>query len=345
MATEKKRITKLIDQLDEYDESYYNDGVSLVSDTEYDGIKDELEVKFKSFKATTKTDKKLYERAEEALIRIGAPPPKDGKWPKVVHEVAMGSLRKENTPEEMEKWFTDIGLPSGGLFVGEKLDGCSIDLKYENGELVRGATRGNGEVGQDITRNVKKMTGVPLKIKDKLDIHVRGEMVLRKTKKKKYFSDMKTERNAANGIAGRVHGTGPEHLDVMCYNIEGKQFDTEKEAIEYIKGLGFGVPNWKLVKSISAVVAMWQKYMDGTRENLDYLIDGLVVSVNDMAKQVALGEYSSGKPQGARAFKFDAPEVKTKVIDKAIQVGDTGQITPVCIVEPVDQRVGAGCWS
>jgi DNA ligase (NAD+) len=320
----KARVKALVDSIDKYDEAYYNQNQQLVTDQEYDGLKDELGVLFKK----TKLAKDLTARAEDALTRIGAPPPKDGKWSKVTHEVPMGSLDKVNLPDELQKWFVACKA-QGGLFIIEKMDGISIDLKYEDGAFVRGTTRGTGEIGQDITRNVKKMKGVPAKLKSKFTGHIRGEIVLFHSTQKKQFPDMEAVRNAAGGIAVRVHGGGQEHLNVLCYTIEGKDFDTEVEAIQYTEKLGFDVPNWSVVKNVTAAVAVWQKYMDKTRASLDYDIDGLVVRLNDRAAQFALGDSESGRPNGARAFKFEAPEARTKITDIVVQVGNTGQITPV----------------
>jgi DNA ligase (NAD+) len=320
----KKRIETLVAHIDRYDEAYYNKNQQLVTDQEYDGLKDELRVLAKK----TKLAKKLTDQVQDALTRVGAPLPKDGKWPKQKHEVPMGSLKKVNLPEELQKWFTDCGSPKGGLFIPEKLDGISIDLKYENGNFVQGMTRGDGETGQDITRNVKKMKGVPAKTKQKFTGHIRGEVVLCHSVQKKQFPDMEAVRNAAAGIAVRMHGGGQEHLQVLCYTIEGKDFDTEVEAIQYIEELGFETPNWKHVKTITTAVALWKQYMDTTRAKLDYDIDGLVVRINDRAAQFALGE-SDGRPIGARAFKFETPEARTKVTAIPVQVGNTGQLTPV----------------
>ena len=212
-SEEKKRITFLVDHIDGLDDAYYNQHYQLKSDQEYDALKDELKTRSKTFQAKTKADSKLVDRITDALTRVGAPPPKGG-WPKIKHDVPMGSLNKVNLPEELQQWFEDSDSPSDGLFIIEKMDGISIDLKYEDGVFVRGATRGDDETGQDITRNVKKMQGVPTKLKKKFTGHIRGEVVLCHADQKKHFPDMEAVRNAAGGIAVRLTGGGQEHLTV-----------------------------------------------------------------------------------------------------------------------------------
>jgi DNA ligase (NAD+) len=332
----KKRVKTLVDLIDRYDEAYYNENQQLVTDQEYDGLKDEL----RKLAKTTKLAKALANQVQDALTRVGAPLPSDGKWPKIQHEVPMGSLDKVNLPSELQKWFEDCGSPAGGLFISEKLDGISIDLKYENGVFVRGTTRGDGETGQDITRNVKKMKGVPDKTKEKFTGHVRSEIVLFHSVQKKQFPDMEAVRNAAGGKAVSMHGGGQEHLNVLSYTIEGKDFDTEVEAIKYIKKLGFDTSGWRMISHsddpVRHTVQRWQQYMDHDRAQLDYAIDGLVVRINDRAAQFALGETSSGRPVGATAFKFEAPEARTTITDIPVQVGNTGQLTPVAEFDTVN---------
>ncbi len=342
MAFDKKALKDLLDQVDHHDDLYYNQSKTEISDQEYDGLKDKLRSLSKGFvpKVDSQSDEKLSIRIEDALTRVGAPPPLDGKWPKVTHEVPMGSLNKVNLPGELVEWHKKCGSAKT-LFATEKLDGISISLKYDNGVLVMGGTRGDGDVGEDITRNVKKMNGVPHVLKDTfgkvIDFtgHVRGEIILKHSDFKAHLSDKANPRNAASGTAKRIDGHKAQYLTVMVYTIDGgMEFDREDQAFEYMKLLGFIVPNYSVL-SIDEANKLWQKYMDSVRETLDYDIDGLVIRINDRAKQFALGE-EGHRPKGAIAFKFEAPQARTPVTNIVCQVGDTGQITPVAEFDEVE---------
>lgn len=335
MSFDKKAIKRLIDEIDSYDETYYNENRRLVSDKDYDFKKDALRRLGKDFQPTpgSKADSKLAIRLNDALTRVGAPPPKDGKWPKVSHEVPMGSLNKVNTPDELSAWQSKCEDTSP-LFVTEKLDGISVSLKYEKGVLVLGATRGDGDIGEDITRNVKKMKGVPRQLRKEFTGYVRGEILLFKSDWKTHFPDKANPRNAASGIAKRINGHGVEHLTVVCYTVEGVDFKTEYEAFCYLQKLGFKTSNFQVVH-INRAKELWQIYMDSFRDKLDYDIDGFVVRINDRAAQFALGE-ENHRPKGAIAFKFEALEDETVIRKITCQVGDTGHITPVAEFDEIE---------
>lgn len=326
-------LKELVDQIDKHDNSYYNDFVSLISDQEYDGLKDQLASQSKDFLSRehkAKADILLAERIRDALTRIGAPPPADGNWPKYQHEVPMASLNKANTPEELDTWFKKCGCPKL-ILLTEKMDGMSISLKYEKG-LICAATRGDGDVGENITRNVRKMSGVPFEIKG-FSGHIRGEVILLRSVWKKYLPEMANTRNAT-GMSKRSDGDGCEHLTIFAYTIEGKEFKTEVEAYDWLKSVGFKTPNY-VVGTVKDLKKMWQEYMDKTRDGLDYDIDGLVGHINDRAERYALGDEGRG-PKGSIAFKFEAPEARTPVTNIVCQVGDTGIITPVAEFEEVE---------
>lgn len=333
MTVDKKKLKVLLDNIDAWDDAYYNNNTKLISDEEYDGHKDALRTIAKEFVPATKADEKLAIKLKDACTRVGAPPPKDGKWPKVVHEVPMSSLNKVNLPEEFIAWSKKC--ESAKVFLGtEKLDGLSVDLKYVNGIFVRGATRGDGNDGEDITRNVKKMKGVPPKLNTEFTGNIRGEIVLMHSDWKKYMPDMANPRNAASGIAKRIDGHQSEYLSVMVYTIDGIDFDTELETFQYMETLGFRVPTYKIV-NLQDVTKYWQEYMDSTRSTLDYDIDGLVFRINDRKLQISLGE-ENHRPKGAIAFKFEAPEARSVVKKIADETGDTGQITPVAHFDEVE---------
>jgi DNA ligase (NAD+) len=324
--TNIKELKAMLDQIDEYDDAYYNRSESLVSDPIYDALKDHVRAFYSSFSVKTKADEKLKNRIDDALSRVGAPPPKDGKWDKVAHSQPMQSLNKCNTPDEFDTYHKKCGSVSAYV-LSEKLDGISLSLQYENGKLVQALTRGDGSTGEDITRNAKKMKGVIDDVKGDFTGFVRGEIVLRKSDWKKHFPELSNPRNGASGIAKRIDGVGVQHLSFLPYKVEGVDFDTELDMMDFIKGIGFDTPNYYLVSS-GGVIESWKQYMESVRDSLDYDIDGQVITINDRTIQLALGE-EKHRPKGAIAFKFDSSKAKTTITNIINQTGDTGAITPV----------------
>jgi DNA ligase (NAD+) len=335
MTFDKKALKKLLDEIDKHDDAYYTQDKPIISDQEYDSLKDRLRTLWKQFKPKpgSKADEKVAIRLEDALTRVGAPPPKSGKWDKMTHEVPMGSLNKVNLPEELDDWHKKCGSAKV-LFITEKLDGISVSLKYEKGELVAAGTRGDGETGENITRNVRKMKGVPLHLKNDFTGHIRGEIILKRSDWKKHLPEKANPRNGAGGVAKRIDGHQSQHLTVLSYTIEGVDFDTEAEAFDHMRSMHFFTPNYT-VGDLKHAKAQWQKYMDKTRAGLDYDIDGLVVRINDRAHQFSLGE-ENHRPKGAIAFKFKPDVAQTTVRNIICQVGDTGQITPVAEFDEVE---------
>jgi DNA ligase (NAD+) len=220
------------------------------------------------------------------------------------------------------------------FLVSEKLDGISISLKYENGKLIRAVTRGDANIGEDITRNVKKMYGVPLETKIEFTGHIRGEIILRHTDWKNHCPNMANPRNAASGIAKRFDGYQSQFLTVLAYTIDDPDFKTEQDAFKFLKELEFQTPNYS-VGDIEHVKNEYDRYKKEIRRSLDYDIDGLVITINDRALRLSFGE-ENHRPKGSIAFKFEAPEARTTIRNIAIQVGDTGRITPVAEFDEVD---------
>lgn len=309
-----KDIRELADKIQKAAEAYYN-GQPTVSDQRWDAWKDELARKAPD---------------HPVLTRVGAAV--SGAWPKVRHEVPMGSLNKVNTPVELKDWAKETGAKK--VVTPEKLDGISVDLVYENGKFVRGATRGDGEEGQDITPNVRQMEGVQAKV-GKFAGNVRGEIILRRSTFKKDFSGRYANpRNAASGMATKLDGEHADKLTVIAYQVEGKDFVTEDEMLSWLLTVGFLTPNWKLC-SVDQAIKLREKYQDEERDSLDYDIDGLVIRVNDRAQQLALGE-KNHRPAGQIAFKFDAAMAETIIRAIVWQVGDTGRLTPVAEFDVVE---------
>jgi len=220
--------------------------------------------------------------------------------------------------------------------VCDKIDGLSISTDWDNGKLISATTRGDGNTGENITANVIKMKGIPHKLKS-FTGNIRGEIVLLKSDHKKYFYDYSSARNAASGISKRLDGEGAQHLTVMMYTVaSGKDFDDEKTQFEYLENyLNLITPKYKLCNSVGEVIDLYNKYSSEIRDGLDYEIDGLVIRINNITKQLALGE-KNHRPKGQVAFKFEAPSATSKIIRFVDQVGNTGTITPVAEFDEVN---------
>lgn len=328
-ALESDRVEELEGLISKARHDYYN-GQPSVEDRVYDAWVDELaELKEDSFQVTS----------------VGAPAV--SAWPKVDHEIPMGSLNKVQTIDEMTNWVQKYGrsrnqLASGHeeLLVTEKLDGISVSLKYVKGKFVQGVTRGDGHVGEDITPNVARMKGVPHKLPKPITVMIRGKIVLFKDDLSKHFPGMANPRNAASGTAKRLDGQGSEHLTVVAYQAlesDGQELRSEFEVFALLESLGFKVPNYfrsAVAFGVRTPQDIWVDYQQRVRESLPYEIDGLVVRFDDLAYQMSLGE-KNDRPLGAVAFKFSPMTREAKAIRRIDQVGGTGKITPVAEFTPV----------
>lgn len=321
----ESRATELEALISQADYEYYVEHSPKVTDEVYDAWKDELrELKVES----------------PVLRTVGASPVSE--WKKVSHGFSMGSLDKVNTPEELSGWFAGVGDSSDHLFVTEKLDGISLHVRYVKGVFSQAITRGDGQIGEDITANVSRMRGIPEKLPEKFSGSLRGEVILFKSDLAKHFPDKVSTRNTAGGVSKRYDGQGCEHLRVLFYQVaDGKDFATEDAQFRWLSSVGLMTPNWFLT-SMTATKSprdIWLGYQDSLRSELDYEIDGLVVRLNNLPKQISLGE-KDGRPKGATAFKF-APTTREAQLERIDwQVGGTGRITPVAIFSPV-RLVGA----
>jgi len=329
---DQERVEELEAKVAQARHDYYNDQPSVPDDV-YDAWVDEL--------AELRED-------HPVVTAVGAPPVSD--WPKVRHLIPMGSLSKVQTPDEMAAWVRAVSRPSEKcewLLVTEKLDGISVSLRYENGKFTQGLTRGDGQLGEDITPNVARMKCVLPTLKAPITAEFRGEILLYKDDLIEHFPTMQNPRNAASGIAKRLDGVGSEHLTVLVYQVlDGLDFETEKQQFEFLQEMGLSTPKYYLsaasgittpsvaVPGVMAPQDIWEQYQKDTRETLPYEIDGLVVRINDMAHQLSLGE-KNDRPLGAIAFKFNMVTRETVVTARIDQVGGTGIITPVAEFKPV----------
>lgn len=331
-------IRALLDRVVDANEAYRN-GQPVMSDAEYDTLEAQLA------DLVVEADPNDPDAAEAAafLADIGAPPADDSKWPKVRHRAPMTSLNKAQPSEDktlrykdLRSWEASCGKV-GKYVVSDKCDGISISLWYEQGTLVKAVTRGDGEVGEDITRNVEKMKGVVHFIKG-YDGESRGEIVLLKSDWKRHFPTYSNPRNAAAGIAKRLDGVGCEHLTVLHYQmIRSTGSPITRKSLEFraLAAVGCSVPNWIACDTLADVEAVYEEYVASRRAALDYDIDGLVIEHDDLSVMENLGVLNK-RPKGAIAFKFPHDQKVTILRNVRWQVGKSGRITPVAEFDEVD---------
>ena len=228
-----------------------------------------------------------------------------------------------------------------------KIDGLSVGLNYNNGIFENGATRGNGTVGEDITKNLMTIKNIPLNIDEKDELTVRGEVYISKKdfeaiNKIQEEQDQPLYANPRNLAAGSLRQldsklTAKRPLDIFIFNLEdmnSKQFKTHSESLEYLKTLGFSVsPDFKVFKTMDEVIEHI-KYWTDHREDLEFGIDGMVIKVNNLAQREQMG-YTAKSPRWAIAYKFPAERKQTKLLDIVVEVGRTGTITPTAVLEPI----------
>lgn len=339
MSDVELRIEELTKILNDANYSYYVNANSIITDQEYDKYMRELE----------ELEEKYPSYAKEAspTKRVGGEVIDSFK--KVYHEKPMLSLSDVFSESEVIS-FHDRIIREGicPKYVCElKIDGLSVSLLYKNGLLVRGATRGDGVVGEDITHNVKTIKSIPLKLNQPVDIEVRGEIFMNKKtleeinveRIKNHEKPLQNTRNAAAGSIRQLDSriAAKRNLDSFIYHLPNSEdygIKTHIEALEFMKKLGFKVnPNNRLVNDIHEVLDFIVEKTD-TRNQLLYDIDGIVIKVNDLIQQSDLG-YTAKYPKWATAYKFPAEEVLTKLTDIIFTVGRTGQITPNAVLDPV----------
>jgi DNA ligase (NAD+) len=321
-----KRVDELGSLLSKYRDAYYN-GQPQVSDAAYDALEDEL---------------RALDPNHPVLQEIGSPAAAT-EWEKARHTIPMGSLNKAVNEAEMRKWAArcdelaaadKLESITGNLFVTEKLDGISLNVMYENGVFTDAITRGDGEIGERITANVRRMKGVPKKLSKPVSVSVRGEIILKLSDLKKAFPQASNPRNMAAGTSKRFDGQGCEHLSVIFYDLEGEDFPTELKKFERLTALGLEVPDHE-VTDLEGVMTVYKKYAQTKRAKLDYEIDGLVVRANDLRTQHLLGE-KARRPRAAVAFKFASQAKVSKLVAITWETGSSGRVSPVAQIEPVE---------
>lgn len=333
------RIKFLRDEINRHNYLYYVEENPSLSDFEYDELFREL---------------KKLEAENPNLVAPDSPTQRVGsistKFEQRKHKYRLYSLDNSNNYEELTKWYERVlkEVGEGVELVCElKIDGLAIALTYENGIFTTGVTRGDGVTGEDITNNLKTIKAIPLKINDSLNVEVRGEIYMPKTSFEKLNQDnlqneekiFANPRNAASGSLRQLDSsiTAKRDLSMFCYTAileGGSEIKTHYDSILELKRLGFKVnPNIRIVKNIQDAIKYCEEWQY-KRFELNYATDGVVIKVNNLALQEELG-FTARAPKWATAFKFPPEEVNTKLKDIEINVGKTGAVTPVAILEPV----------
>lgn len=335
----EKRIDELIKILNKASYEYYTLDSPTITDQEYDSYMDEL--------IKLETNHPELVRVDSPTVRIGGEVISDFK--KVTHSVPMMSLGDIFNKEEVIAFDERVKkVISNPEYVCElKIDGLSVSLLYKKGKLVRGATRGDGTIGEDITHNVKTIKNIPLSLPKDIDIEVRGEIYMPKSsfeklneeRRKKGEKEFANPRNAAAGSVRQLDSkiSAERNLSTFMYHIpepDKYSINTQEESLKLMKDLTFTVnPNITKVSNIDELMK-YIEYWTIHRNELPYEIDGIVIKVNDYSDQKKLG-VTAKVPKWAIAYKFPAEEVLTKLKDIELCVGRTGKITPRAELDPV----------
>ena len=339
--TAEKRIEELSDQLNYHNQRYYVEDNPEIDDFTYDAMLSELEkleAKFPQFINENSPTQKVGGAALETFTPVA-------------HDVPMESLQDAFSYEELMAFDKRVRDSFGdAVYVVEpKIDGLSVSIEYENGKFFRGSTRGNGSVGENVTANLRNVSGVPKTLKNAPEyLEVRGEVYMPHSS---FFALCETQENAGkpapknprNAAAGSLRQknsrvTAERALDIFTFNIQqlrgADEMETHAQSLEYIKACGIKtIPFYKVCESIDEVIAEIERIGD-MRGSLPFDIDGAVIKVNDFAMRKSIGS-TSKFPKWAIAFKYPPEEKETTLLDIEIGVGRTGALTPTAIFTPI----------
>ncbi|BBM49561.1 NAD-dependent DNA ligase LigA [Leptotrichia wadei] len=350
----QEKYTKLRNEIEYHNNLYYNEDKPLISDMEYDALMRELKQLEQEYPELLKNEENGESSPTE---KIGGTASE--KFSKVRHRVPMLSLSNTYNISEIEdfdKRIKKIILSENAkdhskeleYILELKLDGLSISLIYENGALIQAVTRGDGQVGEDVTENIMEIKTIPKKLKKNISLEVRGEIILPISSFNRINQEREDDgedvfanpRNAASGTIRQLDKTIVAERGLDCYlyylvNAENYGINTHLESIEYIEKLGFKTTKifekYTDFKELEKSIDKWHN----DRKKLDYETDGLVIKVNNFTLYETLG-YTTKSPRWAIAYKFPAEQVKTKLMNVTFQVGRTGIITPVAELEAVN---------
>lgn len=337
------RIEKLRRQLEYHAKRYYVDDDPEISDFEYDKMYAELLALEAEHPDLDDPTSPTHRVGGEAL----------DKFEKITHTVPLNSLSDVFSFEELEDFLTRVGtiLPQAAYSVEPKIDGLSVALHYENGIFQWGATRGDGQVGEDVTSNLRTINSIPLRLSDPLTLTVRGEVFMPRAVFEK-LNDIREAQgqallaNPRNAAAGSLRQLDPRivaerKLDIFVFNLqEGALYSdghtpaTHTEALDRLAQLGFKVlPNRTVAKAATEVEAHIDR-LGALRDSLSFDIDGVVIKIDTLSDRVLLGE-GTKTPKWAVAYKFPPEQKKTKLLDITVAVGRTGVLTPTAVLSPV----------
>jgi DNA ligase (NAD+) len=344
-ARAKTRIRELIDEISHHDNKYYVEDNPEISDYEYDMLVSELKGLEEKYPDLIEPD--------SPTRRVSGTPLE--KFPQVVHRVSMLSLGNCYSSEELKEFDARVRRILGEneeieYVVELKIDGLGIALLYEDSSLVRGATRGDGQIGEDVTSNIRTIRSIPLKLKSDgglRTVEVRGEVYmptegLSKLNKEREAAGEPLFANPRNAAAGSIRQLDPRiaasrPLEAYFYTLSfsaDPMPKTQEECLERMRRSGLRTsPNTRKFDSIDKVlehISSWES----KREQIGYEIDGIVVKVNSLDQQARLG-FTSKEPRWAIAYKYPPKQMTTKLVDIQVQVGRTGALTPVAVLDPV----------
>ena len=328
-------MEELVELINYHNYNYYSLDNPTISDAEWDKLYDRL----------------LVLEKETGIVLPNSPSKRVGgeilsAFKKHTHEVPLYSLEKCNDFNRLSSWVSDIKSKSADaeFYVEYKYDGLTVSLTYENGVLVNGATRGNGSVGEDVTEQVKTIRTVPLKIDYKGKVIVQGEAIMKLSELAKYNKKaIEPLKNARNAAAGAIRNLDPKvtasrNLDVIFYSvnyIDNTDIKTQLEMRKFLIDNKFNVEKkYFMARDTSGVIDAINQIKD-LKQTIDFLIDGAVIKVNDIAERKLFG-YTAKFPKWAIAYKYEAEEMSSKLLAINWQVGRTGKITPIAEIEPVE---------
>lgn len=335
--TKEQRLAYLTAEVNKHNKNYYVYDNPTISDAEYDKLYYEL----------VDLEKELgYSLPDTPTKRVG-----DYVLPgfkKRKHEIPLYSLNKVKDFADLDKWQNDMrkatNNPNLTFSLEYKYDGLKVVIKYKNGHYKSATTRGNGKIGEDVTAQVRTIRSVPMTISFKGELTVQGECMMTKSAFEEYNKTAEIPlKNPRNGVAGAVRNLDPKEtakrmLDFFCYDvlaIEGKQFATQTEMHNFIVEQGFKTGDYFKILSTLKQTEDEINHIDKVKENLDVMIDGMVIKVNDCLCREEIG-YTEKFPKWAMAFKFKPIEQSTVLKDVIWQVGRTGKITPIAVLDPVE---------
>lgn len=334
----EEEMKRLVKQVNYYNKKYYEEDITEISDYAYDKLSvrlRELEAKYPKLKQKDSPTSKVGGKTKKIFTEV-------------VHEVQMQSLQDVFSFADVEAFVDKVCDEFGKdteFVVETKIDGLSVSLEYENGVLVRGSTRGDGFVGEDVTQNIMMIEDIPHKLSSNDTIEIRGEVYLPR-KEFDNINNLLLEKgkqqlaNPRNAAAGTLRQLNPElvksrNLSIFVFTIlKGMNFTTDIESLEYLKSVGVKTIEYmkKCVGKKEVISAI--KEIGELRNSLPYDIDGAVINVNNLAYRLEMGK-TAKVPKWSVAYKYPPERKETKILDIVTQVGRTGQVTPMAILEPV----------